>query len=219
MKRLLIITFILAINLFCNAAFAKSVKFIQVTDMHTTPDNTQYLRDFVNEVNKKYNDIDFVIFTGDNIDKARLSDLKMFLNEIKHLHPRTYVIMGNHNVFKSEHLDKKLYMETVRKELGEYHSNKPNYVFKVKGIVFVTMDGVKEVIPGPNGYYKPAELEWLDKTLTKYKNNKVVIFQHFSLLDSPSKSHNLYKKEEYLNVLNKHKNVIANSIRTLSYKP
>lgn len=29
------------------------------------------------------------------------------------------------------------------------------------------MNGVKEIIPGPNGYYRESELQWLDKMLSK----------------------------------------------------
>ena len=54
------------------------------------------------------------------------------------------------------------------------------------------MNGVKEVIPGPNGYYKESEIIWLDRRLTKFKNKKVVILQHFPLLDTNSKSAGLY---------------------------
>lgn len=190
-----------------NPCFA-NVKFVQVTDVHTTKDNVNYLKDFVDEVNQ-YQDLDFVVFTGDNIDKAHIEDLNLFLGEIKNIHFKTYVLLGNHDVFKSNHLNKKLYMQTVRNTLGSYHSNKPNYVFKVKDIVFVAMDGVKEVIPASNGYYRENELLWLDKTLTKYKKHKVVILQHFPLLDWRSADHSLYKKDEYLKVLAKHNNVIA----------
>ena len=100
-------------------------------------------------------------------------------------------------------------MSVVHKKLGRYHSKNVNYTFKDGNIVFVVMNGVKEIIPGPNGYFKDEELLWLDKTLTKYKNNKVVLLQHFPLIDSNRKGHNLYKKDEYMQILSKHDNVIA----------
>ena len=71
------------------------------------------------------------------------------------------------------------------------------------------MSGVKEVFLGANGYFKNDEIMWLDKMLTKYSNKKVVIFQHFPLIDSKVYGHNLYKKDDYLKVLSKHNNVIA----------
>lgn len=204
-------SFTIALVLFysCINAKAENVKFIQATDVHLTKDNTLYLEDFVNEINKNYNDLDFVIFTGDNIDKPKIEDLQTFLGIIKKLKVKKYVILGNHDVYKSGGLNKQLYMKTVRKNLGAYHSDSSNYIFKIKGVVFIVMDGVKEVIPGSAGFYKESELQWLDSQLTKYKNKKVVVFQHFPLLDSKRVTHNLYKKENYLQVLNKHNNVIA----------
>ena len=69
----------------CINAKAENVKFIQATDVHLTKNNTLYLEDFVNEINKNYNDLDFVIFTGDNIDKPKIEDLQTFLGIIKKL--------------------------------------------------------------------------------------------------------------------------------------
>lgn len=193
----------------CNFCSAKDLQFIQVTDVHLTQQNAKYLKDFVQEINSKYTDIDFVVFTGDNIDKANPEDLLLFLKIIKHLNARPYVLVGNHDLFKYKNLTKDTYMSMVRKELGYYHSDKANYVIKKGNIVFVSMNGVKQIIPDPYGYFREDELEWLDKTLTKYKNKKVVILQHFPLIDSKSTNHNLYKKEEYERILSKHNNVIS----------
>lgn len=204
-----IISILLLLNLNCSITFAHMIKFIQVTDIHLTQENKKYLDEFVAEINEKYPDLDFVVFTGDNIDKANVNDLETFLNSIKKIKTKKYVLIGNHDVFKNQGLDKKLYMKLVRKELGRYHSDKPNYVFKIKDVIFIAMDGTKEIIPGQGGYYKDYELQWLDKQLDKYKNKKVVILQHFPLLETNSRVHKLYKRENYMEVLNKHNNVIA----------
>lgn len=206
--KMLFVLFLIYINFYI-PAMAENIKFIQVTDVHLNKNNSSYLKEFADNINELYKDLDFVIFTGDNIDKPRLEDLKEFLSIVKTIRVKKYVLIGNHDVFKKEKLDKKLYMKSVKKELGFYHSDKPNYVFKKNKIVFVVMDGVKEVIPGPCGYFKQPELLWLDKILTKYRKNKVVIIQHFPLIVTKPVNHSLYKEEEYLKVLQKHSNVIA----------
>lgn len=177
--------------------------------LHLTKYNTQYLKQFVNDINTKFANLDFVIFTGDNLDKADKSDLKLFLDIIKHIKFKTYIIPGNHDLYSSKGMTKEYYMHTIRKKLGFYHSSKPNYIIKKGDIVFITMNGVKEVIPGPGGYYHKDELEWLDKNLNKYYNKKVVIIQHFPLLDTKILSHKLHKKEDYENILAKHNNVVS----------
>lgn len=206
MKRIFFILFTLWVS--SMPVMAENVRFIQVTDVHTTPKNIEHVKDFVKNVNNVEN-IDFVIFTGDNIDRPNIKDLESFLDAIKPIKVKKYVVLGNHDVSKSQHLDKITYMKTVREKLGSYHSNKPSYVFKDKDIVFIVMDGVKEVIPGSCGYFREKELVWLDKQLTKYQKNKVVIIQHFPLLDSRIADHNIYKKENYLSILKKHDNVLA----------
>ena len=205
--KLLLVFF--AVMLIQMRTFAQNVKFLQVTDVHMTQNNAHNLEDFVNDINRKYNDLDFVIFTGDNIDQANVNDLKTFLSIIKKLKFKQYVVLGNHDVYKNKGLDKKKYMKMVRQELGEYHSDKPNYVFKDKGVVVMVMDGVKEVIPGPGGYYKEDELDWLDKNLTKYKKYKVVIVQHFPLLAGKAPRNEAYRREDYLEMLKNHDNVLA----------
>jgi 3',5'-cyclic AMP phosphodiesterase CpdA len=121
-----------------------------------------------------------------------------------------YVVIGNHEVFKSQHFDKKEYMKIVSKYSKNCRSKSPNYVFKKKGVVFVVVDGAKEVIPGPAGYYKQSTLKWLDKTLTKYKNDKVVLLQHFPIVEPYfNRSHTTYNVADYQAVLKKHSNVIA----------
>lgn len=206
-----IICLILFLICLCSECFAQNIKFIQVTDVHLTKNNVPYLENFVSDINTKtkFKDLDFIVFTGDNIDKANPEDLILFLDTIKKLNVKPYVLVGNHDLFKSHNLTKEIYMTEVRKKLGTYHPAKANYIFKKKDVIFITMNGVKEVIPGPFGYFRQDELMWLDKMLTKYSNKKVVILQHFPLLDSKTKNHNLYKKEDYEKVLSKHNNVIS----------
>jgi len=211
MKKVFILSIFAIIMFFglCGlSANAEIIKFAQVTDVHINSYNVSYLRDFVKEINKQ-NDLDFVVFTGDNIDNANIDDLKDFLEQVSRIKFRTYILIGNHDVFKYKKLDKVLYMKTVKKYMGSYHSDKPNYVFTQKGVVFIVMDGVKEVIPAPSGYYKQADIDWLESMLNKYSNKKVVILQHFPLLETNIEGHNTYGREEYLEMLKRHNNVIA----------
>lgn len=205
-KFIIFLLLFLSFNCKCQA---EVVKFIQVTDVHLTQNNAQYLKQFVKDANEKYKNVDFIVFTGDNIDDANQKDLLLFLEIIKNLKIKTYVLVGNHDLFKFHEMTKENYMALVRKKLGHYHSKNANYVIKKKDIVFIAMNGVKEVIPMPNGYFRENELIWLDKMLTKYSNKKVVILQHFPLINARSSGHNLYKKNTYEEVLKKHNNVIS----------
>lgn len=218
---LMFIVFMLLLSQNVNqCACAKDLKFIQITDSHFSKEGKDYTqRDVENSENvleKTIKDIntipnvDFVAFTGDNVDTANAADLKSFILIANKLNVPYYIVIGNHEVFKSQKLDKTEYMRIVRKYSDSCKPKSANYVFEKNGLVFMVVDGAKEVIPGPAGYYKKDTLKWFDKELTKYKNKKIVILQHFPVV-APyyNRTHTTYNVKDYEAVLSKHKNVIA----------
>jgi len=200
--------------------FSKELKFVQITDSHFSSgvaksaqrevSHTQLqLEKTIADING-LKDVDFVAFTGDNIDTANADDLKKFLIVANELNVPYYVVIGNHEVFKSQNFDKKEYMRTVRKYSKYCKPKNANYIFEKKGIYFFVVDGAKEVIPGPAGYYKESTLAWLDRNLTKHENDTVIILQHFPIVEPYfNRSHTTYNIKDYEAVLKKHHNVIA----------
>src|SRR5574344_532247 len=196
-------------------ANANYIHFVQVSDSHfshsegavykqevQSPKNT--LEKTVSDINT-LNNVDFVVFTGDNIDQANPDALKAFLKITNKLKYPYYLVIGNHEVFKNQHFTKKDYMKTVRKYSKSYKPRHANYVFKRKGIVFIVVDGAKEVVPGPAGYFKKDTLKWLDKKLTKYRHEDVIIFQHFPIVEPYyNRTHMTYNVKDYEVVLDKY---------------
>lgn len=205
---------------FEQCVYSKDVKFVQITDSHvaagaSVPEAVKqtpvvgYFEKTINDVNTVPN-LDFVVFTGDNIDKSNANDLKEFLKIANKLNVPYYVVIGNHEVFKSQDFTKKDYMKMVWRYSKSCKTKSANYVFQRDGFVFIVVDGAKEIIPGPSGYYKKDTLKWLDKKLLKYKHSNVVIFQHFPIVDPYyNRSHTTYNKQDYFDVLKKHKNVVG----------
>ena len=195
-------------------AFAKpkELKFIQVSDVHYIAgreDMKASLENLVKEVNHMEN-IQFVVFTGDNIDNPNPKYLHEFLKTVNKIKYPCYFVIGNHDVSVNSGLNKDKYFDIIRHHNWFYPAWSPNYVFKKNGFVFVVVDGAKQVIPGPNGYYKQDTLDWLDKVLTKYKKKNVIIIQHFPVVEPKKmRSHSTYKAEKYLEVLDKYNNVMA----------
>ena len=211
MKRFFnILIFSFLILVFSGHCFAKDIKFVQITDLHLTS-NENSIENFERAINKinHTNGIDFVVFTGDNIDKANPEYLETFLRTAKKLNVPYYIEIGNHDCFRASGLSKKAYLQAINdNQLEKVKSF--NFVKKNGKYVYVFVDGVKETIPSTNGYYKDDTIKWLDKIITKNKKKQVIIFQHFPLFDIAEKSnHNLYKADEYINMLKKHKNVLA----------
>jgi len=215
MKKFLILLFLFIVLLLSPQgvlARTKVTKFIQVTDVHYVVQNeraNEYLKALANDINR-IRDIDFVVFTGDNIDSPSAENLHGFLRATKKINVPCYFVIGNHDVSTNAKMDKDKYLDVIRYHNWFYPAWKPNYKFEKKGMVFVLVDGAKQIIPGPNGYYKQDTLAWLDKILDKNKKKPVIILQHFPVVAPyKSNSHKTYKAENYLEMLDKHENVVA----------
>ena len=188
-----------------NSVFAKDIKFIHLTDINLNSNNAKNLSETIKEINE-YKDIDFVIFGGNNISSADINKLNAFIKITKKLNKKAYFLLGSNDVSSSNGIDKELFLYKVNKT-HFYHSKKPNYVFKKNGYVFVAMDGAKEYFKTSHGCYTSQELKWLDETLKKYKNENVIILQHFPLALTNSTWLQTARIEDYLEVLAKHNNV------------
>ncbi len=222
MKKLLIIMIFFVAMIFTAPLNAKELQFVQFSDTHLSSTgedyrgrkvsaSADYLRQAIKEINKNKK-VKFVVFTGDNIDFANRADLVAFFKLANKLNKPYYVLIGNHEVFRYQHFNKKNFMHVAwLHNFPRMTFKKPNYVFKPnRDLVFIVVDGANEFIPAPSGYFKPETLEWLDKQLYKYKNKKVVLVQHFPLIPPTKKrSHNTVEVEKYFHVLNSHDNVIA----------
>ena len=213
MKRFLInLTIISALIFTGSNSFAKDIKFIQLTDTHYALNNNyskEILEKAIEQINKE-KDVSFVIFTGDNINRPRQEDLISFVREANKLNVPYYLAFGDHDVYKHGGLSKLNYISVVKDNNFLYKPKDINYVIKKNGFVFLVVDGAKEVIPGSIGYYKDSTIDWVDEQLTKYKKKPVIILQHFPLIaPKEHNTHKVYKPEKYLEILEKHNNVIA----------
>lgn len=215
-KFLTLFVIIISSLIFAPQSFAENIKFIQVTDSHMAK-NSEYsqkvLKATIEDINKQEN-VSFVVFTGDNINYAQEEDLRIFTSIVKKLHVPYYVVIGNHDVYKTGGMSKVQYLDVLRQSNFKIRQRKPNFKWRQKGFEFLIVDGAKEVIPGPAGYFKKDTLKWLDKTLTKNRKRTVVIFQHFPIeypdgAEGRLKTHKTYKVEDYKEIIDKHNNVLA----------
>ncbi|MCQ2958282.1 MAG: metallophosphoesterase [Candidatus Gastranaerophilales bacterium] len=199
----------------------KTLTFAQISDSHLSLSGKNYrgrdviksaefLEKAVKEINKN-KDVQFVLFTGDNIDNPKKEELVAFLKIVNKLHKPYYMLIGNHEVFKNQGFTKKDYMHTVWWRHPQMFFKGPNYVLKPNNeLVFIIVDGTNEIMPSPSGYFKENTLEWLDKKLKKYQNKKVVIVQHYPIFHEVRKtSHDIMDKDKYLQTINSYDNIIA----------
>ena len=137
--------------------FAKDMRFIQVTDTYFSQyDKTTVnrLENLVNEINSEKN-VEFVVFTGNNIAKPKTEDVENFVKIANKLNTPYYIVLGNKDVNKLKDLSKSQYMKIVKKNNKTHKKiTTPNYVFTKNKWVFIVVDGSKDVIPTSTGYYK-----------------------------------------------------------------
>ena len=199
----LILSFALMLTM-ASCCFSKDIKFAQVTDVYFKG-NATVLNRIIQDINKD-SEIDFVVFTGNNIGKPNIEYLKKFLKVAKKLNKPYYMVLGNKDISKSHDMEKSTYLKTVKK-YNIMHPITPNYTFKKGNIVFIVVDGSKELIPSPNGFYSKDTIKWVDKQIGKAKTSKVVIFP---LMNKPDNEYyTTYNILEYMQMLNKHNNVLA----------
>lgn len=204
------LVFVLTFLVVSLSAFADDMRFVQVTDVrYNSANENDLFTKTIKDINKQ-KDVEFVVFTGDNINKPDKNELEAFINEAKKLKCPFYLIIGDKDVNKHKDLSKKQYIKEIHRHIRKFKSESPNYVFEKNGFVFMVVDGAKDVIPGTNGFYKDDVLSWLNTQLDLYKDKNVIIFQHFPLIPPSSKeTYYTFKPENYLKILHNHKNVKA----------
>lgn len=209
-----------AITLLCfilqtSLVLAKTEGITVISDVHLSFDKqnnkmTPSVKRLLNAVNQANSDTsDCVVFLGDNVQGANKLDVAMFAKIIQKLNKPYYVLAGNRDIAKSKDLTKKEFYRIVNKFSSNKIKELPSY--KKQGeYIFVFLSGVNETFPTYRGYYKNEELAFLDKTLTKFKDKKVVIFQHFPVIPpKEDETRQTVKPELYLDVLSRHDNVLA----------
>lgn len=208
MKKLLSLLLIYLLSV--SYTLAKDVRFVQITDVrYSKQNNSETIKKVIKDVNKQ-KDVDFVVFTGDNLERPDMKVLEDFISEAKKLQKPFYVIIGDKDVNKYKDLSKKDFQKYLKKKLPNYKTADINYTFEKNGIIFMVVDGAKDVIPSTNGYFKDNVVEWVDATLALYPNKNVIIFQHFPLVEpEENESYKTFKSQKYMDVIKKHNNVKA----------
>lgn len=208
MKKFL--SFLLIYVLSASLTFARDLRFAQITDVrYSKQNNAETLTKIIKDINTQKN-IEFVVFTGDSLERPDPKILADFITAAKKLHKPFYVVIGDKDVNKYKDLSKKEFQLYLKKKLSNYKTTDLNYIFEKSGVLFLVADGAKDVIPSTNGYYKDNVIEWIDATLDVYNKKNIVILQHFPLIESEdNENYKTFKAQKYLDIINKHNNVKA----------
>lgn len=173
---------------------AAGLKFAQVSDVHflengsnttfkMTGESPRLLDDAISQIND-YNDIDFVMFTGDLIDKSFEKELKAFLPHVEKLNTPWYFAFGNHDRCVGGYLTTLVYLDMVRNSNPNFKFKKAYYSFvPKKNYKVVVLDNIITDEVTSNGYIDEEQLKWLKKELDASKNDTVLIFMHVPIIE------------------------------------
>ncbi len=216
----------LALLIICFTGMSKvyaqdTVRFVQISDNHLNPYSErvnlrmvkyskELLEDAIDQINNMQN-IDFVIFTGDMADNTSLKLHKIFLEIANKLNVPWYWTTGNHDLGQSgETLGRKKLLNLMNKYNKTIQPDNTCYSFQKGGVIFFAMDGANDKISTANGTFSEECLGILESGLTRHEDMPAVIFQHFPIVyPIKSESHEVTNQTEYLNLLDRHKNVKA----------
>ncbi len=206
-------------NIFQNKS--NTVKFAQISDVHfyTGDDNTTYkmraesdklLDDAVEQVNETAG-VDFVMFTGDQIDKSFEKELRAFLPHAQNLKYPWYITFGNHDTCIGGYLTPEVYLDMVNKANPDFAFKKPYYSFvPKKGFKVIVLDTIIRDRLTSNGFINDEQLKWLKTELDNSEKDTVLIFMHVPVIEPfASAGHRLLNANEVRTIIETHKNPIA----------
>ncbi|MCD7779048.1 MAG: metallophosphoesterase [Candidatus Gastranaerophilales bacterium] len=227
MKKLLkdccFILFVVIVMLFISdlPSFSGTIKFIQLSDIHYSlvREDTSYkllsktrplLQDAIEQINNQ-NNIEFVMITGDGIDKPVKDSLYSLTDELNTLKYQWYYVLGNHDTTTDGYLNKTNFVKILKEKNPNFKFDLPYYTFKPKkGFRVIVLDGAKNKGISSNGIIPEEQLQWFDEILSKSKNDTVLIFIHFPLVTPyDSKNHEILNAKEFKAVLSKYNMPIA----------
>ena len=202
----------------CTAA-NNNLRIVQVSDAHFSSfeENTSYkflknsaeiLDDVILQINTS-GAYDFVMFTGDLVNKPKISELEKFISHAGKLIYPWYAIDGNHDIAIDGPLTKSKFMEILHNSNKDI-PDKPYYAFTPKkGFRVICLDSIIDYKITTNGEISKEQLEWLKEELKDSKKDIVIICTHVPFTEPyPSSDHKLLNEDEVKGILNTHKSPI-----------
>ncbi len=203
----------------CTAA-NNNLRFAQVSDAHfsTYEENTSYkflkkspelLEDVIFQLNTS-GPYDFVMFTGDLVNKPKTNQLLKFLAYASKINCPWYAINGNHDIAIDGPLTKEEFCKILNSRNPHMSTNKLYYAFTPKkGFRVICLDSIIDYKLTSNGEISAEQMKWLKDELDDHKKDVVIICTHVPI-DEPysSSNHKLNNEEDVKLLLRKYSNPI-----------
>lgn len=205
----------------CSGVGATSLKFVQLSDVHFLENgtNTTYkmtgespalLEDAIDQINDQ-SDLDFVMVTGDLIDKSFEKELRAVLPHMEKLNAPWYFAFGNHDRCVGGYLNTLVYLEMLRNSNPDFKFKKAYYAFSPKkNFKVIVLDNIITDEITSNGYVDETQFKWLKKELDSSKNDVVLLFMHVPVIEPfASPSHKMRNATAVKALIESYKNPIG----------
>ena len=201
----------------CTAA-NNNLRVAQVSDAHFSSfeENTSYkflkkspelLDDVIFQINTS-GPYDFVMFTGDLVNKPKVSELEKFITHANNLVYPWYAIDGNHDISIDGPLTKRKFLETLAANNDNMQQENIYYAFTPKkGFRVICLDSIIDYKLTSNGEISNEEFMWLTQELEKHAKDTVIICSHVPIIEPfSSPNHKMQNEYEVRKLLKTHKN-------------
>lgn len=203
----------------CTAA-NNNLRIAQISDAHFSSfeKNTSYkfleksadlLDDAIFQINTS-GPYDFVMFTGDLINKPQESELEKFLTHTKNLIYPWYAIDGNHDINIDGPLTKKRFINILGDSNDKMRQKNIYYAFTPKkGYRVICLDSIIDYKVTTNGEIPNEEFMWLKNELDSHKKEMLIICTHVPIVEPfSSPNHKLINEYEVRKLIKSHANPV-----------
>ncbi len=203
-----------------STAANNNLRLAQVSDVHfsTFEENTSYkflkkspqlLDDVVFQINTS-GPYDFVMFTGDLVNKPKSSELLKFISHASLLNCPWYAINGNHDIAIDGPLTKNEFRNILNSHNRFMSNSELYYSFSPKkGYRVICLDSIIDYKLTSNGEIHKKQLDWLKEQLDKYRKDVIILCTHVPIEEPyPSANHKLNNDDELKKLLGNYTNPI-----------
>lgn len=203
----------------CTAA-NNNIRVAQVSDAHFSSfeENTSYkflkksgelLDDVIFQINTS-GPYDFVMFTGDLINKPKVSELEKFISHANNLIYPWYAIDGNHDISIDGPLTKRKFLATLAEANDNMQQENIYYAFTPKkGFRVICLDSIIDYKLTSNGEISNEEYLWLTQELEKHAKDTVIVCSHVPIVEPfSSPNHKMQNEYEVRKLIKSHKNPV-----------
>lgn len=203
----------------CTAA-NNNLRVAQVSDAHFSSfeENTSYkflkkspelLDDVIFQINTS-GPYDFVMFTGDLVNKPKVSELEKFISHANNLVYPWYAIDGNHDISIDGPLTKQKFLSTLAANNDNMQQENIYYAFTPKkGFRVICLDSIIDYKLTSNGEISNEEFMWLTQELEEHAKDTVIVCSHVPIIEPfSSPNHKMINEYEVRKLLKSHKNPV-----------